>query len=74
MEPVIEILKFETSFGNSLEWELLTDEQMSRINFNLQGASVFNAAPWHKKFGVIVQHVPKFEAAFKKPIQLLSRK
>lgn len=42
MEPVIEISKFETSFGNPLEWELLTDKHMSRIKFNLQGAGVFN--------------------------------
>lgn len=42
MEPVIEISKFETSFGNPLEWERLTDKRMSRITFNLQGASVFD--------------------------------
>lgn len=64
----------ETAFGNPLEWERLTDKRMSRIKFELQGVSVFNEEDWQKMFGFMGQHVPKFEAAFKKPIQLLSRK
>jgi len=64
----------ETAFGNPLEWERLTDKRMSRIKFELQGVSVFNEEEWQKMFSFMVQHVPKFEAAFKKPIQLLSRK
>ena len=47
---------------------------MSRIKFKLQGVSVFNEEDWQKMFAFMGQHVPKFEAAFKKPIQLLSRK
>jgi hypothetical protein len=64
----------ETAFGNPLEWERLTDKRMSRIKFELQGVSVFNEEDWQKMFAFMGQHVPKFEAAFKKPIQLLSRK
>ena len=48
MEPVTKYQNFKTSFGNPLEWELLTDKQMSRINFNLQGASVLNEVVWQK--------------------------
>jgi hypothetical protein len=64
----------ETTFGNPLEWERLSDKRMSRIKFELKEVSVFNEEDWHKMFGFMCQHVPKFEAAFKKPIQLLSRK
>lgn len=69
MKPVIEISKFETLYGNSLEWERLTDKRMSRIKFDHQGVSIFNEEDWQKMFGFMGQHVPKFEAAFKTPIQ-----
>lgn len=64
----------ETNFGNPLGWERLSDKRMSRIKFELIDVSVFNEEDWNKMFGFMCQHVPKFEAAFKKPIQLLSRK
>jgi len=64
MEPVIEISNFKTSYDNPLEWELLTAQQMSRINFNLKGASVLNEEYWHKMFGFIGQHPPKFKSLF----------
>ena len=41
---------------------------------NFCRVSVFNEEDWHKMFCYTVQHAPRFEAAFKKPIQLLSRK
>jgi hypothetical protein len=36
--------------------------------------SCLNKEDWTKIFEFMLQHVPKFEAAFKKPIKLLSRK
>lgn len=66
--------KIQTDFGNPLEWERLTDKRMSRIKYELTEVSVFNEEDWNKMFEFMVQFVPKFEAAFKKPIQLLSRK
>ena len=66
--------KIEADFGNPLEWERLTDKRMSRIKYQLSGVSVFSEEDWNKMFEFMVQYVPKFEAAFKKPIQLLSRK
>lgn len=66
--------KIESSFGDSLEWERLSDKRMSRIKYQLSGVSVFNEEDWGKMFEFMSVHVPKFEAAFKKPIQLLSRK
>jgi hypothetical protein len=47
---------------------------MCRIEFDLQELSIFNEEDWRKMFGFMVQQVPKFETAFKKPIKLLIRK
>jgi hypothetical protein len=64
----------EATFGTTLEWERLTDKRMSRVKYELREVSVFNEEDWPKMFAFMVQHVPKFEAAFKNPIQLLSRR
>lgn len=64
----------EKAFGETIEWERLTDKRMSRIKYQLDEVSVFNEEDWNKMFEFMVQFVPKFESAFKKPIQLLSRK
>ena len=64
----------EAAFGNPLEWERLTDKRMSRIKYELKEVSVFNEEDWDRMVAFLVQQVPKFEIAFKKPIQLLSRK
>lgn len=66
--------KIESSFGDSLEWERLSDKRMSRIKYQLSGVSVFNEEDWGKMFEFMVQFVPQFENAFKKPISQLSRK
>lgn len=66
--------KIETSFGNKLEWERLTDRRMSRVKFELNDVSVLDEEDWPKMFDFMVQHVPKFEASLKKPIQSLNRK
>lgn len=64
----------EAAFGNPLEWERLTDKRMSRIKYELKEVSVFNEEDWDRMVAFLVQQVPKFEIAFKKPIQMLSRK
>ena len=64
----------EAAFGNPLEWERLTDKRMSRIKYELKEVSVFNEEDWDRMVAFLVQQVPKFEIAFKKPIQLLSRR
>ena len=64
----------EATFGANLEWERLTDKRMSRVKYELREVSVFNEEDWPKMFAFMVQQVPKFEAAFKNPIQLLSRR
>lgn len=64
----------ENTFGNALIWERLDDKKMSRIKFELPDVSVFNEEDWDKMIQFMVDVVPKFEAAFKKPIQELSRK
>jgi hypothetical protein len=47
---------------------------MSWVKFERNGVSVFNEEDWDKMFSFMANVVPKFEAAFKKPIQELSRK
>jgi hypothetical protein len=47
---------------------------MSRIKYELKEVSVFNEEDWDRMVAFLVQQVPKFEIAFKKPIQMLSRK
>lgn len=64
----------EATFGTTLEWERLTDKRMSRVKYELRDVSVFKEEDWPKMFAFMVQQVPKFEAAFKNPIQLLSRR
>lgn len=64
----------EAAFGNPLEWERLTDKRMSRIKYELKEVSIFNEEDWDRMVAFLVQQVPKFETAFKKPIQLLSRR
>lgn len=66
--------KIEAIFGSVLEWERLTEKRMSRIKYELTEVSIFNDEDWPKMFAFMVNCVPKFETAFKRPIQLLSRK
>ena len=72
--PTLQENQKSTIITFPLERKLLSDKRMSRIKFELKEVSVFNEEDRYKMFGFMCQHVPKFEAAFKKPIQLLSRK
>lgn len=65
--------KIEADFGETLVWERLDNNKMSRVKYELQGVSVFNEEDWPKMIAFMVKYVPKFEAAFKRPIQELSR-
>jgi hypothetical protein len=64
----------ESTFGNGLVWERLDDKKMSRIKFELPDVSISNEEDWDKMIQFMVGVVPKFEAAFKKPIQELTRR
>ena len=64
----------EANFGAELTWERLDDKRMSRVKYEYNGVSIFNEEDWDKMFSFMMNVVPKFEAAFKKPIQELSRK
>jgi len=67
-------VKIEAAFGYPIEWERLTDKRMSRVKYELKDVSVFKEEDWTKMFAFMVHYVPMFEAAFKRPIQLLNRK
>ncbi len=66
--------KIESDFGTKLNWERLSDKKMSRIKYELDGVSVFKEEDWQKMIDFMLNAVPKFESAFKKPIQELSRR
>lgn len=63
----------EDEFGSPLVWERLDTKKMCRIKYVLPSVSVFNEEDWSKMIEFMVKYVPKFEAAFKKPVQELSR-
>lgn len=64
----------ESDFGQPLVWERLDDNVTARVKFELNNVSVFNEEDWQKMIDFMMKAVPKFEAAFKKPIQELSRR
>jgi hypothetical protein len=66
--------QIESDFGKQLEWERMDDKRMSRIKYELPEVSVFHAEDWDKMIQFVSEVVPKFEAAFKKPISQLSRR
>lgn len=64
----------EAEFGEPLTWERLDGNVTARIKFVLTNVSIFNEENWKKMISFMVDAVPRFERAFKKPIQELSRK
>jgi hypothetical protein len=66
--------KIESEFGEPLIWERLDNNITARIKFEMTNVSIFNEADWEKMIAFMVEVVPKFERAFKKPIQELSRR
>lgn len=64
----------EAQIGKELQWERLDDKVTARVKIELSGVSVFNEEDWPKMIEFMIGVVPKFEAAFKKPIQEISRK
>jgi hypothetical protein len=65
--------KIETAFGKELVWERMEDKRMSRIKIEKQGVSIFNNEDWSKMIDFIKVELPKFEQAFKKPLQEVNR-
>jgi len=53
----------EQSFGNTLVWEELPDNKMSRIKIEQQGVNLFNETDWTNMNDFIVLNLPKFENA-----------
>jgi hypothetical protein len=66
--------KIESDLGEKLIWERLDDKKMSRVKLEKENVSVFNKKDWQNMIAFMVDVVPRFEKAFKKPIQELSRK
>ncbi|QQS67799.1 MAG: DUF4268 domain-containing protein [Chlorobiota bacterium] len=53
----------EQAFGNTLVWEELPDNKMSRIKIELQGVNLFNETYWQKMNDFFLFYLPKFESA-----------
>ena len=53
----------EQSFGDSLVWEELPDNKMSRIKTELQGVNLFNKTDWTIMNEFIILNLPKIENA-----------
>jgi hypothetical protein len=65
--------EIETLFGSELTWERLDDKVTARVKCELKDVNIFNDDDWTKMISFMVTVVPKFENAFKKPIQDLTR-
>lgn len=65
--------KIEMTFGSSLIWERMDDKRMSRIKAEKQGVSIFNPEDWDVMINFLKETLPKFETAFKKPLQEVNR-
>ena len=61
----------ELKFSNSLEWEELPENKMSRIKYQLNDVNLFDKADWEKISKFFVEHLPKFEMAFSSEIKNL---
>lgn len=53
----------ESSFGEKLEWEELSNYKMSRIKYELSGVSLFDKNDWGKMNQFLIDYLPKFESA-----------
>ncbi len=62
----------EQSFGNKLEWMENPEYKVSRIRFEIKGLSVYNESQWGEMNDSFIKYLPKFEAAFKPYIKVMS--
>lgn len=61
----------EHTFGDSLVWEELPDNKMSRIKFEDTSVNLFDESCWPIMNEFIISYLPKFENAFSPFIQKL---
>ena len=61
----------EAIFGNSLEWEELPENKMSRIKYELTSVNLFDKADWDIMNHFLIKYLPKFESAFQPAIKKL---
>ena len=64
--------EIEMQFGKPLTWERLDDKVTARVKYELSGVSIFKEGDWDRMVSFMVEAVPKFEASFKKTIQVLN--
>lgn len=60
--------EIEAVFGNTLEWEELPDNKMSRIKYELTDVNLYEKTDWEKMSSFLIMNLPKFEQALKEHI------
>lgn len=63
--------EIERVFGNTLVWEELPENKMSRIKFELSGVNLYNENDWPRMNEFIVSNLPRFETAMQPFIKKL---
>jgi len=66
--------QIENEFGSPLARERMDDKRMSRVKYELPDVSILAEEDWEKMVDFMKINVPKFEKAFKTPIQQLTRR
>ena len=61
----------EERFKDSLVWEELPNNKMSRIKYEMQGMSLFDKDDWDKMSSFLIENLPRFEKALKPEIEKL---
>lgn len=62
----------ENKFGKQLEWEKLPNSKMSRIKYEDKELNLFNEDNWSQMDDFFIEHLPKFEKAFKPFVESLN--
>ncbi len=65
--------KIESVFGDSLSWEELPNNKMSRIKSQLDNVNLYEAEYWAKMNKFLVEKLPKFKEAFQPIIEAIKK-
>ena len=64
-------IQVEERFGAELIWAESPENKMSIIKFGLNNVSLYEEKDWNTMTNFIVNHLPKFELAFKPEIDMI---
>jgi len=61
----------ESNFNDSLIWEELPENKMSRIKYELENVNLYERTDWDAMNNFLIHNLPRFENAFKLEIEKL---